>query len=188
MRRWAASIRRQWGAVAWLTAIWILLWGDLSIANLLAGAVVAVGVMTVLPLPALALRATVRPLALAVLVGHFVVDLLVASVQVSWLALRLGRVPRGGVIGVRLRSRSDVFLTLTAELSCLVPGSVVVEAHRLTGMLYLHVLDIDQAGGIEQVRSDTLALEARVLRAFASPQDLARYGLVERAAAKEDAS
>jgi multicomponent Na+:H+ antiporter subunit E len=68
-------------------------------------------------------------------------------------------------------------MTLTAELTSLVPGSLVVEAHRLTGMLYLHVLDVEQAGGVEQVRADTRALEARVLHAFASNDDLRAAGL-----------
>jgi multicomponent Na+:H+ antiporter subunit E len=68
-------------------------------------------------------------------------------------------------------------MTITAELSSLVPGSLVIEAHRLTGMLYLHVLDLDAAGGADKVRQDTLDLEARVLRAFASNEELQAAGL-----------
>ncbi|MEK8226242.1 monovalent cation/H+ antiporter complex subunit F [Oerskovia sp. M15] len=67
-------------------------------------------------------------------------------------------------------------MTITAELSSLVPGSLVIEAHRLTGMLYLHVLDLDAAGGADKVRQDALDLEARVLRAFASNDDLRAAG------------
>lgn len=60
----------------------------------------------------------------------------------------------------------------------LVPGSLVVEAHRLTGMLYLHVLDLDRSGGVEAVRADVLAQEERLLRALASPQEQAAAGMV----------
>lgn len=177
MSRWVASVGRQWRSVIVLTAIWVILWGDLSAANLFAGAIIAALVITVMPLPAIDLRATFRPAPFLALASHFVWDLIVASLEVSLLALRPGRAPRGAVVGVRLRSRSDVFLTMTAELSSLVPGSVVVEAHWQTGTLYLHVLDVDQSGGVERVRAETLDLEARVLRAFATSTDLAGYGL-----------
>jgi multicomponent Na+:H+ antiporter subunit E len=84
------------------------------------------------------------------------------------------------VIGVRLRSHSDLYLTVTAELASLVPGSLVIEAHRLTGMLYLHVLDAEAAGGVEAHRAAVLELEERVLRALASDAELERAGLPVR--------
>ena len=61
------------------------------------------------------------------------------------------------------------------------PGSLVVEAHRLTGMLYLHVLDVRQSGGIEAARQAVLDQEERVLRAFASDEELVAAGLGVRA-------
>ncbi len=39
------------GILAWLTVVWILLWGTFSIANLLGGAVVGLLIMWLLPLP-----------------------------------------------------------------------------------------------------------------------------------------
>jgi multicomponent Na+:H+ antiporter subunit E len=112
---------------------------------------------------------------------RFAADVVRASFEVSLIALRPGYVPHGAVIGVQLRSHSDLYLTLTAELSSLVPGSLVVEAHRLTGMLYLHVLDVRQSGGIEAARQAVLDQEERVLRAFASDEELAAAGLGVRA-------
>ncbi len=76
------------------------------------------------------------------------------------------------MIRVHLRSESDVYLTLTAELTTLVPGSLVVEAHRQTGVLYLHLLDVETLGGVEKVRADTLEVEARILRALATDSEL----------------
>src|SRR5690606_17709743 len=102
------------------------------------------------------------------------------SVHVAALALDLRRTPRGAVVGVQLRNHSDLYLTITAELSTLTPGSLVVEAHRLTGMIYLHVLDLDSYGGAEKVRADTLALEERVLRALATDAELEEAGIEVR--------
>ncbi|MFC8921056.1 Na+/H+ antiporter subunit E [Cellulosimicrobium sp. NPDC057127] len=169
----------QWRTVVWLTVVWVALWGDLSWGNVVAGLLVGCAVLVLLPLPSVATRGTLRPWPVLVLLARFVADLFTASFQVAALAVDPRRTPHGAVVGVRLRNPSDVYMTLTSELTSLVPGSLVIEAHRLTGMLYLHVLDVDQAGGVEKVRADTLALEARVLHAFATNEELRVAGLYQ---------
>lgn len=165
-------------AVAWLTAVWVARWGEVSAANVLAGLVVAVVVVRGLPMPAIDVHGRLRPLALLRLVVVFVRDLVVASSQVAWLALS-GRRPRSAVIRVRLRSHSDLYLTLTAQLTSLIPGSVVVEALRTDGVLYLHLLDVPDAG-LAVAHADVLALEERVLRALASDAELTAAGYAPR--------
>lgn len=177
-RRAAAT---HWLTAGWLTVVWVLLWGDLSAGNVLAGLAIGFAVTILFPLPAIASGVRLRPVGFARLIAHFVGDLVVASVQVGVQAFRR-RPPVSAVIGVRLRSSSDLYLTLTAELCSLVPGSIVVEAHRLTSTLYLHVLDVDTAGGIEAARQSVRDQEERVLRAFASTAQLAAAGLGPRAA------
>ncbi len=172
-RAWHA----QWLTVLWLTAVWVLLWGDLSIANILAGLVIALAVTAGLRMSPIDFHGRLRPWGVVRLVVRFLVDLVRASFEVSFLALRPRHVPHGAVIGVQLRSHSDLYLTMTAELCSLVPGSLVVEAHRLTGMLFLHVLDVELSGGIEKARQDVLDQEERVLRAFASDAELVEAGL-----------
>jgi len=169
-------VRVQWHSLVWLTVVWVLLWGDLSVGNVLAGLAIAWVVSVVMPLPPIAAEGRVRPPALARLVGRFAADVVVASVQVGVQAFRRDP-PLSAVIRVRLRSSSDLYLTLTAELCSLVPGSVVVEAHRLTRTLYLHVLDVTGPGGIEAARRRVLEQEERVLRALASDAELAAAGL-----------
>jgi len=169
----------QWPTATWLALVWVLLWGDLSVGNVLAGLAIGFAVTVLLPLPAIASGGRLRPLGLLRLIAHFVGDLVVASVQVGIQAFRRGP-PVSAVIGVRLRSSSDLYLTLTAELCSLVPGSIVVEAHRLTSTLYLHILDVDTAGGVEAARQSVLDQEERVLRAFASDAQLAAADLAPR--------
>jgi len=173
--------RTQWATVAWLTVVWVFLWGDLSVGNVLAGLLIALAVTTGLRMAPIEFHGRIRPVALVRLLVRFGADLVRASFEVSLIALRPRYVPRGAVIGVQLRSHSDLYLTMTAELASLVPGSLVVEAHRLTGMLYLHVLDVRQSGGIEAARQSVLDQEERVLRAFASDEELAAAGLGVRA-------
>lgn len=167
----------QWPTIVWLTVVWVLLWGDLSVGNVLAGLVIGFLVTTGLRMAAIDFHGRLRPVGIVRLFARFAVDLVRASFEVSLIALRPGYQTRGAVIGVQLRSHSDLYLTMTAELASLVPGSLVVEAHRLTGKLYLHVLDVRQSGGIEAARQSVLDQEERVLRAFASDEELTAAGL-----------
>jgi multicomponent Na+:H+ antiporter subunit E len=168
----------QWPTILWLTVVWVLLWGDLSIGNVLAGLVIGLLVTNGLRMAPIDFHGRLRPVGIIRLFTRFALDLVRASFEVSLIALRPRYQPRGAVIGVQLRSHSDLYLTITAELTSLVPGSLVVEAHRLTGKLYLHVLDVRQSGGIEAARQSVLDQEERVLRAFASNDELAAAGLL----------
>ena len=163
--------------IIWLTAAWVMLWGELSLGNVVAGVAVAALVTMVLPLPAIEFHGRIHLIAGTRLVVRFAIDLLRASFQVAMLALSPSRVPLGAVIRVHLRSESDLYLTLTAELSTLVPGSLVVEANRQTGLLYLHVLDAAVLGGVEKIRANTLEIEERVMRALASDSELEAAGV-----------
>lgn len=165
----------QWPMLIGLTVVWVLLWGGLTVSNVLSGLVVAVVVTLVFPLPPIVFAGRLRVRGLAVLIGWFVVDLVVASVQVAVQALRIGHRPLSAVIQVDLRSRSDLYLTVTAELLSLVPGSLVVEARRSTSTLFLHVLGIRDESDVEAARRRALRQEARVVRALASDEELAAY-------------
>ena len=167
----------QWPTIVWLTIVWVLLWGNLAWGTILAGVLVAIIVSIVMPLPSIEFKGRVRPRYVFLLVIRFLYDLVVSSFQVAVQAFRLRETPRGAVVRVKLRSDSDLYLTLTSELSCLVPGSIVIEAHQVTGTLYLHILDLARYGGEAKVRRDVLDLEARVMRAFASKDELDRAGV-----------
>lgn len=169
--------RFQWATVLWLTVVWVLLWGDVTWGNVVNGVLLGLLVSRGLRMTPVDFRGRVHPVGLLVLLGRFALDLVRASFEVSLVALRPRHTPRGAVICVQLRSHSDLYLTLTAELVSLVPGSIIVEAHRLTGRLYVHVLDVETSGGVEKARQNVLDQEARLLRALASDEELAQAGL-----------
>ena len=103
-----------------------------------------------------------------------------ATWQVSRLALA-GRRPRNAVIEVQLRTRSDFYLTLVAELIALVPGSVVIDARRSTSVLYLHLLDVERDGAVEAQRRHVLVVEERVVRALGSREEIAAIEAAKQA-------
>ena len=161
----------QLTVVAWLTVVWVALWGDLAPGTVVVGVVVAAVVCVLFPLPPLHLHLHVRPLWLAWLALRFLGDLVVASAQVAWLTLQFRRRPRNAVIEVGLRTPSDFVLTVVAEMTSLVPGSLVVEARRSTHTLFLHVLDAKDLVGVDRMRAQFHALERRVVLAFGAETD-----------------
>lgn len=178
MSRWRISkVRVSVATVVWITFIWVLLWGRLSPGNVAAGVIVGLLIQTFLPLPRVGYHGRVRPRWVGHLLFRFVVDLVVASFQVAFLALDPRHIPHAAVVGVQMRSDSDLYLAIIGEIASLVPGSVVVEALRRNGMVYVHVLDLEAAGGVDGVRRNVLAIEERVLRAMGSDRELEAAGV-----------
>ncbi|WP_182353107.1 Na+/H+ antiporter subunit E [Flaviflexus huanghaiensis] len=165
------------GMLIWLTIVWTLLWGEVSTGNVVAGFLLALLLTTITPLPDATFDGGFRPIALGRLAVAFIFDIVKASIQIATFAI-LGRHPKGAVIRVQSRGHSDVFLTMVAGLTSLVPGSVVIDVHTTSGTLYIHVFDIEMAGGLEAAHQAVLDQEERVLRAFASHDQLVDAGFV----------
>ncbi len=132
---------RLW-TLGWLTFVWVLLWGTVTWANIIGGLVVAVAVVTLLPLPRVPVEGRIHPIALLVILVRLVFDLVLSSVQVAWAAIRPGRPPMGAVIRVRVAIKSDMVLTLAVDYLNMVPGTMVVEIDHRRRMLYVHVFDV----------------------------------------------
>lgn len=158
--------RAQWPQTVWLTVVWVLLWGDLSVGNVLAGFLVSAAVLLVFPLPPLNVRLTLRPLAALILIVRFFSDMATASIQVAWLAFRPGKAAGGLVVDMHLQGRNELLQTITAEMVALVPGTLVIDLDPPTGTLTLHVINVQTRAEAERVRRNVLAQEARVLRAL----------------------
>jgi multicomponent Na+:H+ antiporter subunit E len=156
----------QWPMVVWLTLVWWVLWGTFTPLSLVGGVLVGVLACAVLPLPPLRIGARPRPLALLALVGRFLLDVVLASLQVARVTLFPPRPLRNALVAVRLRSQSDIVLTAVAEIVSLVPGTVVVEAHRSSHTLYLHTIDVPDEAAVERARERVLDQERRLVRAF----------------------
>ena len=167
-----ARRRPSLAAVVVLTVTWVLLWDRITVFLVLTGVLLSLLVFLVFPLPRIERNGRIRPVALARLVGRLALDVVRSSVRVVGLAFSR-RTPRGAIIRVQLRSRSDIVLTMTAELVSLVPGSIVLEVRRASSTLYLHVLDTVEPAALEQAARDVLDAEARVLRAFGTDEEVA---------------
>ena len=168
----ARQLRHQLPLLVWLVLVWILLWGTWSWANLLSGALVALAVTVLLPLPAVVGGIRVRPLSLLAFLGHFLLDLVLSGAQVAWQALRPGGQRRSAIVRVRLRTDSDLLLTIIAQTLCLVPGSLVLDLDREERSIAVHLLHVRDHDHVELEKAGVLAMEDRVVRAFGSAAEI----------------
>lgn len=153
--------------------IWVLLWGDLSLANLVSGFLLGLLITWVFPLPPIDSHGRFRVWPHARMVAILLFDLVRSSFVVAAQAFHFGHTMRNAVVRVDLRTHSDLYLTLTSELVSLVPGSLVMEARRHESVIYLHVMDVRSDADVVAARRKVLEAEERVVRAFGSNDEVA---------------
>lgn len=180
-RRSSRLIRRggwQPRAIGIIAVVWCLMWDKLSWGNLANGFLVGMAATLIFPLPSIEYEGRPRPLAMIALLLRFMWDLAKAAFHVSWLAVRPSPPPRGSIVEIKLRTRSDLYITLVAVLVALVPGSVVIEVRRAAGVLYVHDVDTPGSEGVEACRTRILEIEERVVKAIGTREEIA---LIEEA-------
>lgn len=122
-----------------MVVIWCALWGSIAPTVIAIGTAVSLLILLMFPLPRMYFRFGIHPWRTVVLVSRFLWDVLVASVQVSWLAIR-PRPPSSQPVVVQLVSDSDLLQALTGLAVSLVPGSLIIDADAENRTLHVHVL------------------------------------------------
>ena len=167
------QLRHQLPLLVWLVLVWMLLWGTWSWANLVSGLLVALAVLALLPLPHVVGGTRVRPLPMLAFLGHFVADLFVSGAEVAWQTLRPGGVRRTAIVQVQLRADSDLLLTMVAEATSLVPGSLVLDLDREQRVMTCHLLPARDLDDVARKKAHVLVVETRLVRAVGSAEDVA---------------
>lgn len=156
---------------AWLVVLWLMLWGHLSFANLVSGAVVAAGVLLVVPVrgerhPTAREEPrtfTVRPWHAGRFVLWTIGQVLVSSLRLAWEVVTPTNSIAMGVVRVPLRGVSDAHTAIVANVITLTPGTISLDVTADPTVLEVHVLHLRDPD--EVVRS-TQALERRVVQSF----------------------
>lgn len=172
-----STVRRfRIGSLLLLTAVWLLMWGSWSWGTLFMGLAMGALVLLVFPMPRASSRIRIRPLALLWLTITFLANLVWSSGLVAWMAIRPGGVRPGRVVAIRLHETDDFRRTIVAEMTSLVPGTVVIDLDP-SGHLLIHIIDHcdDERLMVEAQRIHRL--ERRVARAFgaAPPENCLRH-------------
>ena len=170
MPKWAGADLREFGVrlwgLAWLTFVWVLLWGDPTWGNIVTGAVIGAIIMIVLPLPRVPVEGRIHPIAALHLLASLVWNFFVSSAQVAWAAIRPGPPPLGCVVRVHIAIKSDLVLTLAVDYLNLVPGTMVVEIDHIHRMLYVHVFDVRKQSQVDNFRKQMAYVERQFIKTF----------------------
>ncbi|MDK1361579.1 Na+/H+ antiporter subunit E, partial [Arthrobacter sp. zg-Y1219] len=110
----------------WLVFLWGALWQDFSAGNLIFGAAIAFVVANIFYLPPVELSGRFNPIYALGFAVRFFYKLVHASFEVLWLSITKGPHIKNAVVGVKLRSHSDLLVTATGHALSLIPGSLVV--------------------------------------------------------------
>lgn len=153
-----------WITHVWLVVVWMALWGDLSVANLLGGIIAAFLATRIIPARPASGLLTVRPLALLRLGLYFVWKMVEASAIVAWEVVTPRNRIQEGIVAVPVRGITDSLTTLVANAVSLTPGTLTIDVIGDPPVLYVHVLHLKD---IEAVRRDVLYLEMLAMRALA---------------------
>ncbi|MFI6902793.1 Na+/H+ antiporter subunit E [Nonomuraea sp. NPDC050394] len=155
--------------VIWLTLVWVLLWGELSVGNVLGGLLAGAVISWMLPLPLLDPGIRLRPVALLAFLPRYALDMVVSSVRVAWWALRPGACdPPVHLATATLRTSSEPMTTLIIVALSSLPGSLVVEAYTGRKELVVHVLGVTDTGSVQE---EVTRLESRVIAVFGTRAD-----------------
>lgn len=163
------TVRRfRLGSLLSLTVIWLLLWGSWSWGTLVMGLAMGTVVLLAFPMPRAGVRLRARPMAALWLTVTFLTNLMVSSGVVAWMAIRPSGVRPGRIVAIRLHDTDDLRRTVVAEMTSLVPGTVVIDLDS-QGHLLIHIIDHcdDERLMLEAQRIHRL--ERRVARAFGAP-------------------
>ena len=175
--------------VAWLTLVWILLWGEASVGNILAGLIIATVLVPAFR-PGDDGDVGLHPIAIAKFGVWFAWALISATASVVRQVLRPTLQLEQGIVAVPLRATSPVVTTFVANAISLTPGTLTVDVRPQSfgqvgidsshgdlpvvdgvtqpPVLYVHCLE---TGDPDQVRADGLVLEEFAVRAFGSAED-----------------
>lgn len=148
--------------VSVLTGIWVLLWGTLSVANVASGAIVAVLVLWLFPMPSPE-DTGIRALATVKFAVIFAWLLVVSTWEVVVEVLRRRPATHQGIVAVPLRTESAVVATTVANAISLTPGTLTVDVRPHPMVLYVHGIRVEDA---DSVRQSARRLEDLALAAF----------------------
>lgn len=172
LKRSQSTFRADIPLLLWLVVVWGALWGDWSLGNLVFGLILALIVTRALTLPPITLSGRFNVLHFAVFVATFIWQVAKASFHVFKLALIQGPKVHNAVVGVKLRQNNDLLMTAVGHTMALIPGSLVIEVDRASGILYFHVLDVSNEEQAEIFRKSALRIEAAWIRIMGTKEQL----------------
>lgn len=146
-----------------LALIWTFVSGSFTLGTFFIGLVLGYAVIAAVS-PAIDRENYVgRVWKTFVLTGFFIKELFISSIRVAIDVMKPGRFTmQSGVIAIPLDSKTDLEITLLANLISLTPGTLSLDVSDDRSKLYIHAMYVDE--GVEAVRDEIKSgMERRIL-------------------------
>lgn len=152
------------GTFAFLVFAWLAVTGEVSVANLLEGAVLAGLLVLLLRVPVRRrLRLEKVPKALGLLL-YFLKEILLSNAAVARILLSPVSSLTPGIVAVPLDLKSDAGITVLANLITLTPGTLSLDVSPDRRTLYVHALQVGDADAFRREVKE--GFERRVKEVF----------------------
>lgn len=161
----ADFVRGQLPAVVWVLLIWLLLWGEFTVANVVGGLAVGVVVVALAPQPRRASDYRPSVVGLVRFGLYFIKELASATHHTARVALRPRRC-RPAVVLVELQTANSMVATLVANCVTLTPGTISLEIDLPSKRLWVHVLDAADESAEQAAIDSVRGFERRALAAL----------------------
>ncbi len=143
---------------------WAALFSAFTLPSLATGFAVGYAILWVLSPIFADSRYCQKLFSLARLAIYFLRELLVSSLQVAWDVITPTHRSRPGIIAVPIEARTDLEITILANLVSLTPGTLSLDLSSDHKALYVHAMFVDDP---ESIRRDIkTGMEHRVLEAL----------------------
>jgi multicomponent Na+:H+ antiporter subunit E len=158
---------RAVGRVAILVLLWLLAWGELTVANVLSGTAAAVALLVAFP-PRHDRDADVQLsfAGLWRLAAYVASQLVKSNIVMAYQILRPPKPLTPGVVGHRLRHPSEHVITLVSSIIALSPGTMIVDVASDSSSIYVHFFHL---GDVDGARRSIAHLEDLAIAAIANP-------------------
>ena len=148
-----------------LVGLWLLAWGEVTLANVISGVVVASALLLAFPPSSRAgPRVRVRPGGVARLAAYVVIQLVSSNVVMARVICRRRPALRPGVLAHRLHRPSEEIVTVMTSVIALSPGTMTVDVDRDSTTIYVHFLLL---GDVAAARASLARLEQLAVHAVA---------------------
>ncbi len=157
---------RMLGRVTMLVVLWLLAWGEITLANVLSGTVVAAALLATFP-PGRRThgRLRVSVLGVARLITYVAAQLVISNVVMTRQILRRTPDLHPGVLAHRLQQPSEEVATVMTSVIALSPGTMTVDVDRHSSTIYVHFFRLTD---VEWARGSLARLERLAVNAIAA--------------------
>lgn len=166
MKQHPLPIGRLVALGVWFVVLWLLLWADVSAANILSGALLATAVVFLTRRTANVTEddtVRVSPFALLHFAGHVLLQLVKSNLSLAWEILTPTNTIATGTVDIPLRSASPIVTMAVSNVVTLTPGTVALDIRSDPPTLTVGVLHLHQP---DDVRASVQRTEALAIKAF----------------------